>query len=158
MYTCFLFGHRDAPLALQEQLNETVDYLIRKCHATEFFVGYHGNFDHMATHAIQKAKATRPEIYAYRLIAYHPAEQNIPIPDYFDGTFYPLELVNVPRRFAIQKANQIILDKSDFVVTYVCRDGGNAAALLRKAKRMEKKGWVKTINLYEDAFPISRTE
>ena len=55
MYSCFFIGHRDAPSTLQQKLDETVDYLWRRCGVTEFIVGHHGNFDSMAASAVETA-------------------------------------------------------------------------------------------------------
>lgn len=150
MSTCFFIGHRDAPLSLQQKLDDVVLDLTENCGVAEFIVGYHGNFDQMATNAIRKAKRLHPEICALRLIPYHPSERDIPIPASFDGTYYPIELTRTPRRFAIKEANMVVLNHCDYLITYVCRNGGNAACLLRKA---EKKGTLKIINLSErDVF------
>lgn len=149
MNTCFFIGHHDAPLNLQERLNKTVEELARQYDVREFVVGYRGNFDQMATSAVQTVKRKRPELYAYRLLSYFPDQQMPPVPEFFDDNYYPLELVEVPRRYAIVKANQFMLEQCDYLVAYVNREGGNAGAILRRAKRMEKKGLLKVINLAE---------
>lgn len=149
MRTCFFIGHRDAPESIQIRLTETVEALVRGHSIAECIVGYHGEFDRMATVAIQEAKKNHPELFAYRLLPYHPTECQLPVPELFDDTYYPMGLETVPRRYAIKRANRAVLEESDYLVCYVCRAGGNAAELLRHAKRMEKKGWIKIINLAE---------
>lgn len=149
MKTCFFIGHHDAPLSLQERLNETVEELARKHDVSQFVVGHRGNFDRMATAAVQAVKRKKPELYAYRLLSYFPDKMTPPVPELFDDNYYPLELVEVPRRYAVVKANQFMLNQCDYLVAYVNREGGNAGALLKRAKRMEKKGLLKVINLAE---------
>lgn len=149
MKSCFFIGHHDAPNSVQGRLNQEVERLVTMCDVTQFVVGYHGNFDHMATIAVQKVKARQSELYAYRLIPYHPAEVSVPIPELFDDTYYPFGLETVPRRYAIPRANRLALKKSDYLIAYVNWDGGNSAALLRRARTLEKKGDLKVINLAE---------
>lgn len=152
MKTCFFIGHRDAPLALQKQLDEVVEKLASTNNVTHFIVGHRGSFDHMATSAIQKAKKYHPELCALRLIAYHPSERPAIIPELFDNIYFPLALAKCPRRFAIEKANQFVLSESDVLVCFVSRSGGNSAELLRKAVRMEKAGQIQIINLANSAL------
>lgn len=140
MKTCFFIGHHDAPSTLQQRLNQVVENLVRYEDVTTFLVDHRGNFDEMATKAVQEAIKFRPELYAYSLIAYHPFEQNVTIPDFFESTYYPEGLEDVPKRFAITKANQIALMESDIMVAYVKREGSAIAKLLGTAKRLEKKG------------------
>lgn len=149
MKTCFFIGHRDAPESIQEQLDMQVEYLVKMCDVSEFIVGCHGAFDRMATAAVQKAKRNYPGIYAYRLLCYHPYDCPVPIPEYFDNTIYPDVLYDVPKRFAIEKANLFALRESDFLVSYVRWYGGNSGKLLEYARGMERRGSLRVINLAE---------
>lgn len=147
MNSCFFIGHHDAPYSLQEKLNETVEYLVRYRGVTQFTVGAYGNFDSMATSAVQRIKRKYPDLYAYRLIVYPPVDKKPILPEFFDHLYYPLELFDVPQRFAIPKANRLLVDKSDFLVSYVHRDGGNSGKIMRHAKVLEKKGFLTILNL-----------
>lgn len=149
MKTCFFIGHHDAPESVQERLDMQVEYLVKMCGVTEFIVGYRGAFDRMATAAVQKVKRSHPEIYAYRLLCYHPYDCQVTVPEYFDNTFYPDVLHDVPRRFAIEKANRYALKESDYLVAYVRWLGGNSGRLLAHARRFERLGPLKVINLAE---------
>lgn len=44
----------------------------------------------------------------------------------FDKTVYP-DIESVPRRFAILKRNKCMVDKSDFLISYVKHDLGSGA-------------------------------
>ena len=52
----------------------------------------------------------------------------------YDGTTYP-SLEEVPKRFAITKRNEWMVEQADVVVAYVKHDWGGAAAMLRYAER-----------------------
>lgn len=147
MKTCFFIGHHDAPDRLREQLDEEVERLVREEGVTSFLVGYHGNFDRMATAAVRQAREHHPQLRAWLLLAYHPSERKVPAPQGFDGTYYPVGLVGVPRRFAIPKANAAALNECDFLIAHVTREGGNAGALLRQARKREKEGILRIIRV-----------
>lgn len=150
MYTCFFIGHRDAPSSIQEKLNETVERLVKECWVTDFVVGRYGNFDRMAVSAVQRVICMYPrkEVTAELLDPYIYDTQSRPfLPNHFDSYYYPEGLEAVPKRYCIEKANQLVLDESDYLICYVTRDGGNAAKLFRRAKRLEKKKYIKVLNL-----------
>lgn len=55
---------------------------------------------------------------------------------YDDVIFPPLE--NVPRKFAILKQNEWMVDEADLVIAYVMYSWGGAAKTLEYAKRKNK--------------------
>lgn len=81
MNTCFIIGHRDAPSYIQTQLDELLEYLVKFCDVSIFLVGYHGNFDTMATAAVQKAKRKYTELYLYRLLPSFPEMCSATLPE-----------------------------------------------------------------------------
>ena len=76
------------------------------------------------------------------VLPYHPAESAIPTPDGFDGTYHPERLENTPRRYAIVRANQIMVDTCDWLVCYVCHGASNSRNLLEYARRREENGLI----------------
>ena len=78
--------------------------------------------------------SSTPHIALTMLLPYHPAEQTIDLPKGFDGTLYPEGLENVPRRFAISKANRYMAGHSDYIIAYVWHPASNASAILQYAK------------------------
>ena len=130
--SCFLFGHADAPQSILPILEQAVEDEI--AHGTSvFYVGYHGNFDRMAACALRAVKQRHSEISLILVLAYHPAEQTIEVPQGFDGTYYP-PLEGIPRRYAIIQANQHMVKTANSVVCYV-RHHGNTQNLLKLATR-----------------------
>ena len=122
MKTCFLFGQHDAPEYIRERLCEELEKLVCLGDVTEMIVGHRGSFDAMATAAIQRVLRKKPEIYGRILVAYHESPDLLTLPELFEGFYYPFQLYNVPKRYAIVKANQITLDGSDYLLTYCHRD------------------------------------
>lgn len=141
--SCFLFGHADTPQSILPMLEQAIEDEVAKG-ITTFYVGYRGNFDHLATTALKTVKQRHNKITLMLLLAYHPAEKNIEMPLGFDGTFYPLE--GVPYKYAILRANQYMVKTVDSIICYV-RHLGNARELLKFAKKQEQNRKLTITNL-----------
>ena len=141
---CFLFGHADTPQFILPLLEQAIEREVNRG-VTEFYVGYHGNFDHMAATALRAVKHRYPGITIILLLAYHPAERAVEIPIGFDGTFYP-PLEGIPRRYALIRANQYMVRTSDSLICFV-KHPGNTRNLLEYAEktRLGKKPSVTNI-------------
>ena len=135
MKSCYFIGHREASEKVLPILTQAIERHIAEFGVTEFFVGHYGNFDRMAAQAIIAAKKRFPEIRLFLLIPYHPAERSIEPPKGFDNTFYPPGMENVPRRFAIVRANRYMVDHVDYLIAYVWHPASNARELVEYAKR-----------------------
>lgn len=142
--SCFLFGHSDTSQSIYPYLEQAIENEVNKG-VSVFYVGYHGNFDHMAASALRSAKRRHPAITLMLLLAYHPAERFMETPPDFDGTFYP-PLEGVPRKYALIRANQYMVKASDSLICFV-KHSGNARNLLEYAERTAGKKAVTNIAL-----------
>ena len=131
--TCTFFGHRDTPTEIYEKLKETIVYLINEKNVTMFYVGNNGAFDRMAKKILQKMKNTY-NINYYVVLAYIPKKDNST--DYSDTIYYD-KLHTVPYKFRIVKRNKLMIEKSDYVITYA-KHIGNARELQTHAERQGK--------------------
>ena len=138
--SCFFIGHREASEEIYPALYAAVEQHILEYGVTEFIVGHHGGFDHLAASAVKEAKRFYPEVRLTLLLPYHPAEQPIPTPNGFNGTFYPPWMESVPRKAAIIRANRYVVDHVDYLIAYVWHPASNARELVEYAKSREKKG------------------
>lgn len=143
--TCFFIGHRDSPYALQKKLDEVVKEASREYGITRFVVGCRGNFDRWALSSIMKVKKKAPNIEVFILLAYHPADHVPTYPNGVDGGYYPKGLEYVPKKFAILKANQIMVQECDLLIAHA-QYPGNARNLVQYAMN---RG-VRVRNLAED--------
>lgn len=116
-----------------------------------FYVGGYGGFDRIAGTAVKQAKRHHPDIVLNLVLPYHPAERPIEVPPGYDGTYYPEGLENVPRQYAIVRANRIMVDTSDWLPAYVRHGASNSRSVLEYAQRREKKGFIQVINLAEES-------
>ena len=137
MKSCFMFGHRNVPDTIQEQLIQTVERLYMEKGITIFYVGGYGMFDSCAAAAVKAVRERFPEISLYRVTPYHLAVRPVMLPEGYDGSFYP-PLEDVPQRYAIVRANQYMVKTCEAVICYV-KHCGNSKALLELAIRHAQK-------------------
>lgn len=139
---CFFIGHRECPYAIRGKLDKAVEHVIREKGIQVFVVGQYGNFDQMAASAVKGMKHKYSDISLWLLLPYHPSERPIEATEGFDGTYYPEGQEFAPKRIAIVKANQTMVDQCDVLIAYA-KGPGNSRNLVEYA---ERKG-VEIINL-----------
>ena len=138
--SCFFIGHREAPETISAALAAEVRRHITELNVTEFVVRHYGRFDATASRAVVAAKKEFPYVRLLMLIPYHPAESPIDPPKGYDGTYYPPGMENVPRRLAIVRANHYMVERSDYLITYVRHNFGNTSLLVEEAESRERRG------------------
>ena len=140
--SCFFIGHRETSEEIYPSLYAAVEAHIIHYGVTEFIVGRYGGFDSLAAKAVKTAKQNYPEVKLTLLVPYHPAERSIPVPDWFDSTYYPPGMESVPRKIAIVRANRYVVDHADLLIAYAWHPASNAKDLLEYAKKRERKGLI----------------
>lgn len=133
--SCFFIGHREAGPEILPALEDAIEKHISEYGVTEFIAGHYGGFDRLAARALVSAKKRHPDVKLLMLIPYHPAEHPVETPPGFDGTFYPPGMESAPRRFAIVRANRYMIDRSDYLISYVWHPASNARNLLDYARK-----------------------
>lgn len=150
MKTCFLIGHREASEEVLPALAKAVEKHITEYRVTVFITGHYGGFDRMAAKAVIAAKARHPGITLSMLIPYHPAERPIQPSQGFDCTFYPPGMENVPRKFAIVRANHYMVDHVDYLIAYAWHTASNTRNLVEYAIKRELRGLISVTVLLKD--------
>ena len=135
MKSCFFIGHREADERLLPMLTAAIERLITEEQVSFFYVGGYGGFDRIAATAVKRMKLQHPEITLMLVLPYHPAERPIETPYGFDGTYYPEGLEKVPRRYAIVRANEIMVKQSDWLISYVRHGASNSRRILEYAQK-----------------------
>ena len=131
MVACTFFGHRDCPETIKPKLRETLIDLITNHNVDMFYVGHQGQFDAYVHSELKKLKQEYPKINYAVLLAYMPG-QRTEYDDYSD-TMFPEGIEAVHPRYAISWRNKWMLEKSDYVVTYITHTWGGAYQYARKA-------------------------
>ena len=147
--SCFFIGHREVDERLLPRLKLTIERLITEENVRYFYVGGYGGFDRIAAAAVKRAKQKYPDITLMLVLPYHPAERPTEAPASFDGTYHPEGLENTPRRYAIVRTNQIMVETCDWLVCYVRHGASNSRNLLEYARQRKKKGLIQVINIGE---------
>ncbi len=88
--------------------------------------------------ALSQIAPLYPHIRFSIALAYMPTKKNEWETLDFSNTEYPEALSSVPRRFAIDKRNRWMIERSDYVVTYMTHTFGGAAKFKEIAKRRGK--------------------
>ena len=136
MKSCFMFGHGNAPESIMPRILVAIEAQYRDNGVTAFYVGNRGSFDRMAAAAVKQVKQQFPEISLILVLSYHPGERSVDLSEGFDGSYYP-PLENIPKRYAIVRANQHMIDTVDSVICYV-NHVGNTRKLLEYAMRKQR--------------------
>ena len=145
--SCFFIGHRDANAEIYPSLLAEVERHVTEYGVTDFFVGHYGNFDHMAAQAVKEVKKRRPEVRLMLVLPYHPSIRPIETPKGFDGTYYPWEDERIPKRLAIIKTNQRMVDTCDYLIAYAWHFLGGSGQIVEYARKREAKGLLQVTNL-----------
>lgn len=136
---CVFFGHRDAYDIPMDLLKNEIRNAIMSGH-TEFWYGGYGAFDSAAAKAVREVMKEFPEVSLYKILAYMPKEKaevdNI-IED-AEKTIYPDGLETVPKRLAIVRRNQWMVDQCDMVICYINASFGGAYTACKRAKKASK--------------------
>ena len=131
--TCCFFGHRDVTHNIRPRLTSIIEKLITEDNVTEFYVGHQGQFDSMVYSVMKELKAKYPQIRYTVVLAYLPDEHIKEL--YGEDTIFPDGLETVPKKFAITKRNDWMIQHSDFTVCYVYKITGGAAKFREKAEK-----------------------
>ena len=134
---CFLFGNSAAPYDVMPRIEQAVTRHYLEYGIKTFIVGSRGNFDSYASTAIKSLKRKYCDISLVLLLAYHPGERPVELPPGFDSSFYP-PLENVPRQYAIVRANKYMIDTADSIICYA-KYVGNSKKLLAYTTQRHKK-------------------
>ena len=129
---CF-FGHRDVTHDIRSKLQFIIEQLITEKQIYNFYVGHQGQFDSMVRSVLKELKVKYPHIRYTVVLAYMPDEHIKEV--YGEDTLYPDGLETVPRRFAISKRNDWMIQHSGYAVCYVHKITGGAVKFREKARK-----------------------
>lgn len=123
-------------MELQTKIREILTDLIEKQGVNLFYVGNHGNFDLMVKNELKYLSKYYSRIRYFVVLAYLPKNNNENVHDW-RNTIYPEGLELTPLRFAIHARNCLMIEWSDYIVTYVKHSGG-AEKYQRLAMKKER--------------------
>ena len=133
------FGHRKVHEDIYSVLLKTIVDLIENHNATIFYVGHEGDFDFMVRKILKMLSPEYPEIRYAVMLAYFPWQRIVEYPEDYSDAVYAEELEKVPKPFAIDRRNRLMLSYAHTVVTYVKRTDGGAAKFQALAMKQGKQ-------------------
>lgn len=133
MKKCTFFGHKNTPPSVIPLLKKTIAKLIED-DVVVFYVGTQGQFDSYCYRILKDLKTTFPKIRVYRVLAYMPTDSELS-----EDSIYPQGIEETPKRFAISYRNRWMIDRCDYVVSYVAHSASRAYRFGQLAKRKGKK-------------------
>ena len=135
--TCTFFGHRYMSDDIEEKARGVIIDLIENHGVDNFYVGVNGGFDSMIGRILDSLSKQYDIKYArvYQTLA--TRENRADIYDYRNCIF-PDGYEKTPPKFAIDHRNRWMLNKADYVVTYICNLYESGAA--KYAEIAEKRG------------------
>ena len=148
---CTFAGHGEiyGENTLKEKLKKEIINLIERYGVNTFYNGGKGQFDWLCADCVKELRKDYPFIKSYMIFSYLPGKKNEfdsnPYKD-FDGTIYPYGLEFVPKRFAIVKRNEWVIDNSSFLITYINHKWGGAYRTLEYAKRKKHIQFINIAN------------
>ena len=138
MNKCAMFGHRDCPTDIFEELCIQIEKLYLEQGVTEFYVGYQGQFDSIARKAIRFVKCAYPEIQCVVTLAYFPTPDRLPLLHENEITCFPEGIETAPPRFGIDYRNRWMVAQCEYVLCYITRSFGGAAKYVERARKKGK--------------------
>ena len=137
------FGHRDYSKTMYDEHESILLDLLEKTvgdNQVEFFLGGYGKFDQFAYECCCKYKKTHSKakvIFVTPYITKSYGESLELIRDKYDEIIFA-EIEKSPPKYAISHRNSWIVDKSDYVITYVSLSFGGAYTAFARARRQKK--------------------
>ena len=120
--------------AVRERLTSEICNLLSSGYTT-FYLGGYGDFDLMAASVLREMKDSYPSIDRVLVLPYLDRKYDEKL---YDSTVYP-PLESVPKRFAISKRNEWMVEQADVVIAYVTHDWGGAVKTLEYAVRKKSQ-------------------
>lgn len=123
-------------MSVEDTLLRTLEDLILTHGVNQFYVGNQGQFDSYVRKVLNKLEERYPHIRYAVVLAYMPGQ----LTEYanFSDTMVPEGIEVIHPRFAISWRNKWMLQKADYVVTYVTHTWGGAYRFACLARRKGK--------------------
>lgn len=126
---------------VSQQVKQIVSSLVEEG-ADTFLLGGYGSFDSIAAITVRELKKDYPGLRSILVLPYLNRDYDTSL---YDESVYP-PIEDVPKKFAISRRNEWMVEKADVIIAYVDHDWGGAAATLRYAERKKKR----IINVAQD--------
>lgn len=141
-YRVAFFGHRDFSddIKFWKILFEIVENILKTHVFVEFYVGRNGEFDIFSASVIKSVqKKLGKENSNITLILPYQTSHIEDYEKYYDSIIIPEHIADVHPKNAINKRNQWIVERADFLIFYVTREKGGAYNAMKLAENFRKE-------------------
>lgn len=131
MRSCTFIGHKNCSAQVYERLRREIEKMIIEEMVETFYVGTHGNFDRMVYQVLTELEKEY-KINVFVVLAYlNMKKENI----YYDmsKTIFPDVLEKTPLRYAINKRNEYMIKKSQYLICCVDNTFSNSYTYVERA-------------------------
>ena len=132
MVACTFFGHRIVAEPIENKLYSIIEELIIEENVDTFYVGCKGAFDELVLKTLIELKSKYSHINYAVVLAYHPSRYKNVLGFI---SIYPEELEGTISKFAIDKRNRWMIEKSTYVISYIVKENSCADKYRRLAER-----------------------
>lgn len=139
--SCCCFGHREVYKNTSDVLPSVIESLMKE-NITTFMTGGIGEFDSEFACAVRGLKGKYPNIKLLLVKPYFSNELNTHREYYemmYDEVIIPAAIEEVHYKSAITKRNRWMVENSNVIVSYVCRDFGGAYDAIKYACKLNKR-------------------
>ena len=137
MQSCSFIGHSNCPSEIRNTLLYKIEELIVYKNINQFYVGTQGAFDKLVYNVLCELEK-RYDIQIFVVLAYLNRTSDM---EYYDNkkTIFPDMLTKTPLRFAIRRRNTFMIDKCNYLITYLNTPFSNTYSNVEEAIRKKKQ-------------------
>ena len=114
---------------LKEKIQKIAERLITEKNVTEFWVGNYGGFDTCAASAVRELKLKYPDVKLILVIPYFTKKIE-GYRDWYEKNYDKIMLADIPvttpGKYKIIKANEYMVENSDFLICYIDHTWGGS--------------------------------
>ena len=136
---CCFAGHRDVNKEeILYKIKEKAEILIKNFGVKEFLVGAYGMFDAYAAVAIRELKQIYGDIELILIVPYLTKDL-VKYKNIYDTKYDDICIAEIsertPKRYHIIKANEYMVNSSDYMICYIKRSWGDSVRTFEYAKK-----------------------
>ena len=143
--TISFVGHAFIPSEelVKNRVKDVLRANVKKDEPVRFYIGGYGDFDKISALCCKDLKNELSDVEIILVIPYLSFSKEGKIGSLiesgaYDTTLFP-PIENVPKRFAISRRNEWMIENSDLIIAFVKNSYGGAFKTLTFAKRRKKK-------------------
>ncbi len=138
MTVCTLFGDRDTPDSMWENIRTAVSLMIRDFNVDFFYIGHEGNFDEMAETILFNLCSEYPHV-GYNVALCVTSDTHFSPSEIYEKNLCPVFRYNdSSKEVILKKINRWMVDEADYVIIHTKHPDSEVSELRKYARRKNK--------------------